>query len=171
VRLQGLDGLGAGGVGLVHDELNILQADTRLIDLLIILNSSGISLNSGSGVGILEDILGSLELGLQAVHVLGLTLAKDDVGIRVQGSVDIGLGNGQKGGTGAADGDTGDTLDLLKTKLGEGLAGLDLTTGLDTGGGRGNLLLVVGLVRVDLLDGRGLVLNISPVWLELGSVG
>lgn len=169
--LQGLDGLGAGGVGLVHDELNILLADTLLIDLLIILSGGrGISLGTlVSLTGILEDLLGSLELGLQAVHVLGLTLAKDDVGVRVQGSEDIGLGNGQDGGTGAADGDTGDTLDLLETKLGEGLAGLDLTTGLDAGRGRGNLLLVVGLVREDLLDGRGLVLNISPELLIIVS--
>lgn len=172
--LQGLDSLGAGGVGLVHDELDILLADTLLIDLLIILSGGrGIGLGGVGITGILEDVLGSLELGLQAVHVLGLALAEDDVGVRVQGSVDIGLGNGQDGSTGAANGDTGDTLDLLETELGEGLAGLDLATGLDAGRGRGNLLLVVGLVRVDLLDGRGLVLNISPVFFcfDLSMVG
>jgi len=162
VGLQGLDSLGTAAVSLGNNELNVLAADTLLINLLLILISSG-----GRGTGldilasILENLLGSLELGLQAVDILGLTLAKDNVSVRVEGLEDIGLGDGQNGLARATDRHAGDALDLLETELAEGLASLDLTTGLDAGGG--GLLLRVGLgARVDLLDGGGLVLDIGP---------
>lgn len=166
VVLQGLDGLGTADVSLGHDQLNIVGIDTSLINLLTILliSSGGLgSLNSsGRLTSILEDILSSLQLRLQAVGILSLTLTEDNVGIRDLGLEDIRLSDGQDGLTGTTNGHTGDSLDLLETQLGKGLTGLDLTTGLNTGRGLGlNIRLNV---RVDLLDGSGLVLDISPKW-------
>lgn len=159
--LEGLDSLGATDISLGHNKLNITLVDALIVNLLVVLIRSSIGRSGrsfGSLVSILEDILSSLELRLQAAGILGLTLAENNVGIRDQGLEDIGLGDGQQRLTGAADRDAGNALDLDETELGESLAGLDLTAGL--GSGRGRELLSI---RLDLLNRSGLVLDIGPI--------
>lgn len=94
VLLQGLDGLLAGDGRLLHDELDVLGLETRVVDLLaIILVLLGLLLDSLLGVAVVMVVVVVVVVaGVVVTLLLGLSqlLGGGRLGLRVQ-VLDLGL--------------------------------------------------------------------------------